>query len=263
MIDSHCHLHYDYAPKTTEQLVAEAAAAGVSHLVTVGVDLESAPAIAAISERFETVVHTVGVHPHDAGKLEGEWLQSLRQFAQHPKCRAIGEVGLDYYYEHSDRAAQMHVLEAQLELALELKLPVVIHGRDAEEDLLPRLLAYAERARKTLPRTFVGALHCFTGTHGFAARCIEAGFVVSFSGILTFKTAEDLRATARALPLDRLMVETDSPYLAPIPFRGKKCEPAMVVHTAQVLADLHGVSLAGLDAATTRTTRELFGITSN
>lgn len=256
MIDSHCHLHYDYSPKSTDQLVREAYEAGVTQLVTVGVDLESAPAIAAISERFHHVAHTAGIHPHDAEKLKENWLEQLRGFATHPKCRAIGEIGLDYYYEHSDRVVQRQVLQNQLDLALELGLPVVIHGRDAEADLAPLLEAYADRARSKL--AFVGALHCFTGTYAFAARCIELGFVVSFSGILTFKNAEDLRATARALPLNRLMVETDSPYLAPIPFRGKKCEPAMVVHTAQCLADLHGVSLAELDATTTRTAQALF-----
>ena len=258
MIDSHCHLHYDYAPKGVDTLISEARDAGVSHLVTVGVDLDTMDAIQKTSERFDNVVHTVGVHPHEATTLSDEGLERLRKAAAHPKCRAIGEVGLDYYYEHSPREAQMQWMERQLDLAVELGLPVVIHGRDAEADLLSLLTPYAKKSRTTKERPFVGALHCFTASYEFGKACLDLGFVISFSGILTFKTASDLRISAQKFPLDRLMVETDSPYLAPIPMRGKRCEPAMVLHTARVLADVKGVELAELDRVTSATTRSLF-----
>ena len=221
MIDTHCHLHYDYAPKSLDQVVGEAARAGVKQLMTVGVDFESLPSVVKISEAYDGVFHSVGVHPHDGKFVVSEKeIQHLREAAQHDRCLAIGEIGLDYYYEHSDRAAQILALELQLELARELALPVIIHSRDGERDLLPRLLQHAQRCSPSLPSP--GVIHCFTGTLEFAQACVEAGFLISFSGILTFKNSEQLRGHAKQLPLSHVMVETDAPYLAPVPFRGKK-----------------------------------------
>lgn len=257
LIDSHCHLNYDYAPKTPSDLVREAVLEGVETLVSVGVDRKSHPDIVAISEKFPNVYHTVGLHPHDAIDWDEAFPDFIRVSASHVKCRAVGEIGLDYHYDHSPRDTQIRVFEAQAELALELNQPIVIHSRDAEEDLLPRLSAYAKRVKKGSP---VGAIHCFTGTEKFGRACIDLGFVISFSGILTFKTAEDLRTCVKVFPLDRLMVETDSPYLAPIPFRGKKCEPAMVKLTALKIAELKGVSLDEVADATSKNARALFRI---
>lgn len=257
LIDSHCHLNYDYAPKTADDLVREAHEAGVEALVTVGTDLGALDSMVAISERHPNVYHTVGVHPHEAATLGEGDLDKLEAAARHPKCRAIGEIGLDYHYDHSPREAQRAQLEAQLELALKLGLPVVIHSREGEADLLEALTRYAGRVP---PGGVPGIIHCFSGTKAFGQACIELGFYVSFSGILTFKSAEELREAARAFPLDRLLVETDSPYLAPIPYRGKKCEPSMVRLTAQKLAEVKGLSLEDVAAATTANARRVFRI---
>lgn len=291
LVDSHCHLNYDYSPKDEAQLLAEAAAAGVSALVTIGTEMGTLEQIAAISARHPHIYHTVGVHPHEAGTVKPEDIQTLRVASRHPKCRGIGEIGLDYHYDHSPREIQRAVLDQQLALALELRLPVVIHSRDAEEDLLASLTRYAEGVRAesaggsaaagnglgagTGGTIGVGAvagaglidgartpgiIHCFSGTQAFGEACIALGFYISFSGILTFKTAEDLRTCARIFPLDRLLVETDSPYLAPIPFRGRKCEPSMVKLTAQKIADLKGLTLEEVAQATTRNAERAFGI---
>jgi TatD DNase family protein len=257
LIDSHCHLNYDYAPKSTDTLIREAEEAGVVALVTVGVDLSSLEKVVELSEQHPHIYHTVGVHPHEAITISEGDLAALEEAAKHPKCRAIGEIGLDYHYDHSPREVQRVQLDQQLELALRVKLPVVIHSRDAEADLLRSLLSYA----KKLPEGAIpGVIHCFSGTQEFGQACLDAGFYISFSGILTFKAAEQLRDCARAFPLERLMVETDSPYLAPIPYRGKKCEPAMVRMTAQKLAEVKGLPLDEIARATTANARRFFGI---
>jgi len=255
LIDSHCHLNYDYAPKTVEDLIREAHAAGVTQLVTVGTDLEALPKMIAISEQFANVYHTVGIHPHEAVTIAPGDLDRIEAAARHPKCRAIGEIGLDYHYDHSPREIQLKQLDDQLEIALRTKLPVVIHAREAEDDLLAALTRYAARVPQgSIP----GVIHCFSGTQAFGQACLDIGFYISFSGILTFKTAEDLRIAARAFPLDRLLVETDSPYLAPIPHRGKKCEPSMVRMTAQKLAEVKNLPIEEIAAATTTNSRLVF-----
>lgn len=259
LIDSHCHLNYDYAPKTADDLVREAHEAGITALVTVGTEISTIDAMVAISDRHEQVYHTVGVHPHEAVTISEGDLALLEKAARHPKCRAIGEIGLDYHYDHSPRDIQRKQLDDQLELALRVKLPVVIHARDAEEDLLAALTRYAKRVPVgSIP----GVIHCFSGTEAFGQACIDLGFYISFSGILTFKTAEDLRVCAREFPLDRILVETDSPFLAPIPYRGKKCEPSMVRLTAQKIAEVRGVTLEEVAKATTANSRRVFRIDS-
>jgi TatD DNase family protein len=254
-IDSHCHLNYDYSPKSTEDLVREALSEGVSHLMTIGTDLQSLPKVVAISEKFPNVHHSVGVHPHDAVTLAEGDLDRLREAAKHPKCRAIGEIGLDTYYQHSPLEVQLTQLRHQLELALETGLPVIIHSRDAEKALLEELTRYAEK----LPQDRIpGIIHCFTGTREFGQACLDLGFYISFSGILTFKNAESLRESAKSFPLEKLLVETDSPYLAPVPFRGKKCEPRMVKQTGLMLAELHGRDPAEVARITSENARRIF-----
>jgi TatD DNase family protein len=255
LIDSHCHLNYDYDGKTADDLIREAEAAGVDALVSICVDFESHPEVVAISERHPNVFHTVGLHPHEGMHWKAEDEDYIRKAAKHPKCRGIGELGLDYYYSHSPKELQIHALRRQLELALEVELPIVVHSRDAEGDLLPELEQYAKRVK---PGNEVGVIHCFTGTREFGQRCIDLGFYVSLSGILTFKNAEDLRQSVQSYPLDRLLVETDSPFLAPIPFRGKKGEPSMVVQTAKKLAEVKGLPLEEIARITTENSRKLF-----
>ena len=258
LIDSHCHLDYDYSPKTADDLVSEAVASGVVKLITVGTELPRLKAMVGISERFENVFHTVGVHPHEAGTLSQEDIQTIEAAADHAKCKAIGEIGLDYYYKHSDRDQQIKALETQFAIALKKNLPIVIHARDAEDDLTPALKNYAGAVRSgTVP----GVIHCFTGTAKFAEDCLKMGFYISFSGILTFKNADDLRKTASEIvPLNRMLVETDSPYLAPVPMRGKKCEPSMIRHTALKLAELKGVSLDEFAEVSRGNTERVFAI---
>ncbi len=256
-IDSHCHLNYDYSPKSTEDLVREAADEGVTHLMTIGTDLDSLPRVVEISERFENVHHTVGVHPHDAVKITEGDIERLREAAKHPKCRAIGEIGLDTYYEHSPLDVQIIQLRQQLDLAIECGLPVIIHSRDAEPELLEELKRYAPRvASGVVP----GIIHCFTGTQSFGQACLDLGFYISFSGILTFKNAAELRESAKSFPLERLLVETDAPYLAPVPFRGKKCEPRMVKQTGLLLAELKGIDPADVARVTSENARRIFRI---
>lgn len=257
LIDTHCHLNYDYAPKSVDDLVREAMADGISHFVTVGVEIDKTNELESISERYPNIFHTVGMHPHEAIQWKEEHSDRVRELAKNPKCRAIGEIGLDYHYDHSDPETQKRVLEIQLALALELKLPIVIHSRDAEAELLPALARYAAKVPKGQP---IGIIHCFTGTQAFGQACIDLGFYISFSGILTFKNAEDLRACARDFPLESLLVETDSPYLAPIPFRGKKCEPAMVKQTAAMIAQVKGIPVEEVAKVTTTNAKRFFRI---
>ena len=256
-IDSHCHLHYDYSPKSTADLVREAREVGVSHLITIGTDLNSLSAVREISEKFDNVYHTVGVHPHDSAQLSSEGLEILEKAALHPKCRAIGEIGLDYHYDHSPREIQIEVLKKQLDLAARLQLPVIIHSREGEEDLLKELQNYA---RIIQPSTIPGIIHCFTGSLEFGRACLALGFYISFSGILTFKNAQDLRIAAQEFPLERILIETDSPYLAPIPHRGKKCEPSMVRFTAQKLAEIKNLPLETIAEITTKNAQVVFQI---
>jgi TatD DNase family protein len=257
LIDTHCHLDYEYdGGKGPDHLVREALEAGVDTLITIGTEPANFDAVREISERFPYVYHTIGVHPHDASKVDASVLADMRPRLAHPKCVAIGEIGLDYYYEHSDRKKQQAECAAQLELAVEAKKPVVIHSRDGEEDLLPLLRDYA--ANQKGPS--LGVIHCFSGTDGFAQACIDLGFFISFSGILTFKNSEPLRTLAKTLPLDRLLVETDAPFLAPVPLRGKKCEPSMVKHTALKLAEIRGIPFEELVRITRENSMRCFGI---
>lgn len=254
-IDTHCHLDYDYSPKSVSQIIEEAQAAGVTHLVTIGTQVETSLRLKALSEQYPAVYHTVGVHPHEAESADLPSLALLKEAARHPKCKGIGEIGLDYYYKHSSPAAQIQIFKAQLQLALECSLPIVVHCRDAETDILPLLEDYA----RAVPSGHTpGVIHCFTGTREFGESCLQMGFMISFSGIVTFKNATNLQDLARLFPLDRLLVETDSPYLAPIPFRGKKCEPSMVQYTGQKIAELKGIPVERISQATTLNAKKLF-----
>ncbi|MBC7385445.1 MAG: TatD family hydrolase [Cryobacterium sp.] len=255
LIDSHCHLNYDYDGKSAGELVSEAGAAGVSALVAISVEIESHGEVVAISEKFANVFHTVGLHPHEGMHWKASDADYIRQAARHPKCRGIGELGLDYHYESSPRHQQLAALRAQLDLAIELEQPIVVHSREAEDDLLPELTRYAQSVKAGNP---VGVIHCFTGTKAFGQACLDLGFYISFSGILTFKNAEDLRDAARAYPLERILVETDSPFLAPIPYRGKKGEPRMVFETAKKLAEVKGLSFEEVAKVTTANSKRLF-----
>lgn len=258
LIDTHCHLNYEYDNgKTPAQLVEACLMNNVKYQITIATDHTNFAEVQKISETFPSVFHTIGIHPHEASLVTPEILNTMRTYLAHSKCVAIGEIGLDYYYEHSDREKQKVECASQLDLAIEAKKPVVIHSRDGEEDLLDMLVDYA----KELPGTYSpGVIHCFSGTEKFARACLDLGFYISLSGIFTFKNSEDLRQMVKNFPRDRLLVETDAPFLAPVPMRGKKCEPAMVKHTALKLAEVLGISFDELAKITSENAKKCFNL---
>ena len=245
MIDSHTHL--DACKPPNEELVEAARAAGVTRMLTVGTDPASCRAALAAAERFEEVYAAIGCHPNVAGELDTEL---LRELAAHPRCVAIGETGLDYYRDRAPRDLQRSAFEAQIELARETAKPLVIHTREAAEDTLDLLEERAEGVRVIL--------HCFSLTEQFA-RCIDAGYWLSFAGNVTYPSATAIAQAAAAAPLERLLVETDAPYLAPQSRRGKPNEPACVVETAHFVAAARGIGAEELEAALERNAAALFG----
>jgi TatD DNase family protein len=252
LVDSHCHLDFpEFAPEL-DAVVDRARAAGVGLCVSIGTTLDGFPRVRAVAERFDSVWCSVGIHPHEAEKEPLEDAQALIALAQGPKVVGIGETGLDYFYEHSPRAAQQKNFRLHIAAARELGLPLIVHTRDAEDDTIEILRDEMEQG------AFTGLIHCFTGTKKLADAALELGFCISVSGIATFKKSEELRAVIRDVPLERLLVETDAPFLAPVPHRGKRNEPAFVAHTADVLAGLKGVSREDLAAQTTQNFFSLF-----
>ncbi len=258
LIDTHCHLNYDYDEgKGPAELVDDCKKNGVNYLITIATEPDNFKTVQDLSEKFDNVFHTIGVHPHDASKVTDETLKFMRPFLNHPKCVAVGELGLDYYYEHSDRNKQQAECAAQCDLALDAKKPLVVHSRDAEDDLLAILKAYAKKH----PGGYSpGVIHCFSGTEIFARECLDLGFYISLSGIFTFKNTEPLRQMIKGFPIERLLVETDSPFLAPMPLRGKKCEPFMVKYTALKLAEVLGKPFDELAALTSANAKKCFGL---
>ena len=252
LIDSHCHLDFpDFGPEV-EDVVARAHAAGVGLMVTISTKVSEFERVRAVAERFPHVFCTVGIHPHEAASEPETDTATLIEMARHPKVVGIGETGLDYYYEHSPRAAQQRSFRAHIAAARETGLPLVVHTRDADDDMAEILV------EETGKGAFPGLLHCFSSGPQLAEKAIELGLYISLSGILTFKTADELRATAAKVPMERLLVETAAPYLAPVPKRGKRNEPAFVVHTAAKLAEVKGVTAAELAEATTANFLRLF-----
>ncbi|HEX4026921.1 MAG TPA: TatD family hydrolase [Rhizomicrobium sp.] len=252
LVDSHCHLDFpDYAGQV-DQVMERARAAGVGVCVSIGTELKRFAGVKAVAEQFPDVWCSVGVHPHESEKelLDGEAV--LVGEAAHPKVVAIGETGLDYYYEHSPRQPQQANFRFHIAAARKTGLPLIVHTRDADDDTIEIL--QGEMAKGA----FTGLIHCFTGTQKLADTALELGLYISVSGIATFKNSGVLRDVIKTVPLERLLVETDAPFLAPVPHRGKTNEPAFVVHTANMLADLKGVSQDELAAATTDNFFRLF-----
>jgi TatD DNase family protein len=245
-VDSHCHLDDADFDTDRDVVITRAHEAGLRYLLTIGgaSGPDSIAASVPLADAHDWIWTAAGIHPHEASKAEERHFDELRRLARHPKFVAIGEIGLDYYYDHSPRDVQQQVLVQQLELAWELKLPVIIHCRDAWSDLRSLVRSHWQSAG------LGGILHCFSGTREDAFELMDAGFLVSFAGNITFKKAENLRAVAREIPLDRLLTETDSPYLAPVPYRGKRNEPAFVVEVTRQLASLRQMSVEDLGRQT-------------
>jgi TatD DNase family protein len=240
------------------EVIARARAAGVTTLVEIaGSDIGkgSLPRGLKLAEEYEFIYAAVGLHPHEASLYDTALEAELLAAARHPKVIGWGEIGLDYHYDHSPRAVQRDVFARQLELALAEKLPAIIHTREAEEDTIALLQTHWAAAGGA---EIGGIIHCFTGTQALADAALAMGFTISFSGVVTFKAAESLRDVARSIPLDRLLIETDCPYLAPVPRRGKRNEPAFIVETARKLAELRGVGLEEMAQLTAANFRRLF-----
>ncbi|WGD31385.1 TatD family hydrolase [Ancylobacter sp. WKF20] len=252
IVDSHCHLDFPDFAAELDQVVARARAAGVGRLVTIGTRVRRSGEVRAIAERFEDVFCSVGTHPHNAAEEQDVTLDELLRAADHPKVVAIGEAGLDYHYDTAPREAQAHGFRLHIEAARRTGLPLVIHAREADDDVAAIL------EEETAKGAFGFVLHCFTAGPELARRAVALGGYVSFSGILTFKTGAPLRDIARTLPADRILVETDAPYLAPNPWRGKRNEPSYVVETARILAEARGVTPAAIAEQTTANFFRLF-----
>ncbi|MES0135947.1 TatD family hydrolase [Mesorhizobium sp. M0016] len=253
LVDSHCHLEFPDFTDERAAIVARAKAAGIGHMVTISTRVKRFAQVLEIAESFDEIYCSVGTHPHNAGEELDVTAEDLVRLSAHPKVVAIGEAGLDYFYDKAPRDAQAQGFRTHIAAARETGLPLVIHSRDADDDMAAIL------EDETGKGAFPFILHCFSSGRRLADVGVKLGGYVSFSGILTFKNSADLRAIAADVPHDRLLVETDAPYLAPVPFRGKRNEPAYVAHTAKVLAETVGVGEAEIATLTTANFFRLFG----
>ena len=253
LVDSHCHLDFSDFAGELDAVVARACGAGIGRIVTICTRVRKFPQVLAIAEKFPEIFCSVGTHPHNAHEELDIDAKALIALTKNPKVVAIGEAGLDYHYDNSPCDAQAQGLRQHIVAARKTGLPLVIHSRDCDADMAKILEDEAGKG------AFPAVLHCFTGGRDLAMRAIDLGHYVSFSGILTFKNSQSLRDIARELPADRILVETDAPYLAPLPYRGKRNEPAFVAETAKVLADTRGVSADEIARQTTENFFRLFG----
>jgi len=252
LIDSHCHLDFDALSSDIEGVLARMNEAGVGGCVTISTRVEQFDKITAIAEKYDNIWCSIGTHPHNAHEELHIQTTDLIKFSQHPKCVAIGEVGLDYHYDNSPREAQKEGFLRHIAAARETDLPLIIHSRSADEDMIEILESETEKG------AFPFILHCFSSGAELAKAGLALGGYLSFSGILTFKNALEIQQVAQFAPANRILIETDAPYLAPVPHRGKSCEPAYVRHTADKLADLRGVSLEEISKITTDNFTRLF-----
>ena len=254
LVDSHCHLDYpDFATEGVGEIVNRAKSAGVGHFLTICTEIAKFPQVLALAKSYPFMNCTVGTHPHhaaDAGEINIS-KADLVAFTKDPKVAGIGETGLDYYYEHSPQGEQQRVFATHIEAAVETNLPLIIHTRDADDDTV-RIMREAGQGKAR------GVMHCFSGGRKLADESLALGFYISFSGIITFKKADELRDVVKHVPMDRILVETDSPYLAPVPHRGKRNEPSFVVHTAQMVAELKGLAPEAVADQTTENFFKLF-----
>lgn len=245
------HTHLNMLENNPEAVIAAAQANNIGYMITIGTGSDDLEKVIEYATKYSpTVFGTLGYHPHEAKDFTPEAELFMRKNLNHPRIIGVGEIGLDYYYNHSPHDVQREVFRKQMGLAEEFDLPVEIHTRDAEQDTIEILQEYKGRVK--------GLLHCFTGTQWLADEALAIGYNISISGVVTFKSADELRAVVKSVPLDRLHIETDAPFLTPVPFRGKKNEPALLVHTAQVVAQLKGITVEELAVATSDNAKKLF-----
>lgn len=263
LIDTHCHLDFERFDADREAVVRRATEAGVTRIVVPGLDIASSRAAIELAERHPGIYAAVGFHPNSIGSAPpglDETLDTVRDLAQHEKVVAIGEIGLDYYWDTTPHVLQHGWLRAQLDLAADLKLPIILHNRDATDDILAMLQEWTQNNRRADATQRTGVMHSFSGNKDAAEKTVEMGLYVGFTGPITFKKADETRQVAAQVPADRLLVETDSPFLTPHPYRGKRNEPAYVRYVAEGLAEVRGVSLEEMAEQTTRNACRLFGL---
>jgi len=255
LIDSHAHIQGKEYADEREAIIARACQAGVEKIIAVGGagDMTSNAEAVALAESFPNIYATVGMHPHDAKDVGAKHLAKLKELAAHPKVVAVGETGLDYYYSHSPHDVQRRVFGQFIQMARETDLPIVVHERDAAQEA-------AELLRSEGSGKLRGVIHCFTGNYEAACAYLDLGFYLSFTGIITFKNAEPLREVVQKVPLERMLVETDSPFLTPAPHRGKRNEPAYVRFVAGTIAEIKGITLEKVAQVTTKNVQNLFKI---
>jgi len=253
LVDSHCHLNYEGLVEDQTAVLERARAAGVGAFLNISTRRSEWGAVVATAERERDVWASIGIHPHEADQHADLGEAVLLEAAAHPRVIAIGESGLDYYYDKSDRAVQRDLFRTHIAVSRQTGLPLIVHTRDADEDTAQILAEEMERG------AFPALIHCFTASGAFGRMVLDLGLTISISGIVTFKNARELQEFAAEIPEDRLLVETDSPFLAPVPHRGKTCEPAFVRHTAEFVAGLRGESVEALAENTTRNFYALFG----
>ena len=252
LFDTHCHLTFDDLAGDIDAVIERSIAAGVTGWLTVGTDPSENRKAVELTEKFENLYAAVAIHPHDAKTVTSDTITDLKKLAASPKVVALGETGLDYHYDHSQRIDQRRVFAKHLEIAAELNLPVIIHCREAFDDTMDFLQRYGAGLRKVV-------FHCFSGSPDQAKIVLDSGFYISFTGVVTFKNAEKTRRAFALVPLDRLMLETDCPYMSPEPMRKQKVnEPALLIHTAKFLADLRQMPLPDFASAVTATSRNFF-----
>jgi TatD DNase family protein len=251
LIDTHCHLDMQAYDSDLDQVLEQAAHAGIHKIITIGIDLASSKAAVNLAATYPQIYATIGVHPHEADKVTPTTLHELSHLAKAPKVVGYGEIGLDYAKNYAPHEVQRKVFAMQLELAKKLNLPVVIHDREAHDETIQLL-------REIGPFPKRGVMHCFSGDVSLARQVIDLGFYISIPGIVTFKNAKELQEVVQVTDIQHLILETDGPFLAPVPFRGKRNTPAKIIHTAQMVADLKSMSLHDVAAMTTRNAIDLF-----
>lgn len=254
LVDTHCHLDFDRFDEDRDDVVARAAAAGVTRIIVPSLDLQNAPTVLGLADRYPGVYAAVGVHPNSAAGWQDSWLDTLRELARHPKVVAIGEIGLDYYWDKTPAEVQHHALQQQMALAAELDLPVILHNREADEDTV-RMLTDSPLRQRGRP----GVLHSFSTTWEVAEQVLEMGYFIGCTGPVTYPNADELREVMARVPIDRLLLETDAPFLAPQTQRGRRNEPAYVVDIAAKIAEVRSIKPAVIAAMTTENVACLFG----
>ena len=253
LIDSHAHLDMEEFDAGRDQVIDRALSADVRQIITVGIDIRSSIRAAALTKSYSSVFASVGIHPHNADNADKNDLKQIPFMATQEKVVAIGETGLDFYRNLSSRQNQIELFKQQIDIAISLDLPVVIHDREAHEEVLNILFSFNRNG-------FKGVIHCFSGDYNLAKTFIDMGFYISIPGTVTFKNANEMQDVAVRVPLNRMLLETDAPFLAPVPYRGKRNEPCLVIHTAQKVAELRGISFEEVARQTSKNTCQLFNL---